>query len=537
MLQIPVGVLADTLGPRLIVTAGAFVAGVGSLLFGMAQAWEIAAIGRTLVGVGVAVTFVSLLKVCANWFPADRFATLNGVTMLAGNLGAVVAGAPLAWLITVVSWRSVFVGLGLTSIAIGALTWAVVRDRPEQSGYAPLVSGPAATSGVRWTGALAQVLANPANWPSVFVNIGVGGSYLAFAGLWVVPYLREVRGLSQTMAAQHASTLVLGVALGSVVIGLLSDRLRNERGVMIAYTFLYAFSWLPWLLHMPLPIWASYGWCLLMGLLVPGFVLTWTIAKETNRPEHAGMAISVVNVGIFLGAGVCSRSGRATRRWTGARGNRRCVGPRNMVARRQRSLRGGMHALRAQECSKPMIERLRTANSIQALTCKTRSGHGPLADISEGRLRRSNGFPLQWHPRVPISPAGRGTIAWWRNCPRCSTAWSSTSNTWAAGPSCPFSWCSAPGRNWTTRSSTHQAADPHQGLGPPCSRCRRPGERNSPTLTGKKMEVPVRKLLLGAELGQVASPDSMPTNPAWTSSPSTPRRFFISDESGHPFID
>jgi sugar phosphate permease len=137
----------------------------------------------------------------------------------------------------------------------------------------------------------------------VFVNIGVGGSYLAFAGLWVVPYLREVRGLSQTVAAQHASTLVLGVALGSLVIGLLSDRLGNRRGVMIAYTFLYAFSWLPWLFHMPLPLWASYGCCLLMGLLVPGFILTWTIAKEANRPEHAGMAISVVNVGIFLGAG------------------------------------------------------------------------------------------------------------------------------------------------------------------------------------------------------------------------------------------
>jgi predicted MFS family arabinose efflux permease len=104
--------------------------------------------------------------------------------------------------------------------------------------------------------------------------------------------------------AQRLRGGVLGVALGSVVIGLLSDRLRNRRDVMIAYTFLYAFSWLPWILHVPLPLWASYGWCLLMGLVVPGFVLTWTIAKEANRPEHAGMAISVVNVGIFLGAGV-----------------------------------------------------------------------------------------------------------------------------------------------------------------------------------------------------------------------------------------
>ena len=52
LLQIPVGVLADTLGPRVIVTGGALVAGAGSLLFGLAPSWEVAAMGRTLVGVG-----------------------------------------------------------------------------------------------------------------------------------------------------------------------------------------------------------------------------------------------------------------------------------------------------------------------------------------------------------------------------------------------------------------------------------------------------------------------------------------------------
>ena len=39
LLQIPVGVLADTLGPRLIVTVGAMLAGAGSMLFGLAPAW------------------------------------------------------------------------------------------------------------------------------------------------------------------------------------------------------------------------------------------------------------------------------------------------------------------------------------------------------------------------------------------------------------------------------------------------------------------------------------------------------------------
>ena len=53
LLQIPVGVLADTLGPRRILTVGSLVAGAGSLAFALAPTWEIAAAGRTLVGVGV----------------------------------------------------------------------------------------------------------------------------------------------------------------------------------------------------------------------------------------------------------------------------------------------------------------------------------------------------------------------------------------------------------------------------------------------------------------------------------------------------
>jgi len=108
LLQIPVGVLADTLGPRRILTAGSTIAAAGSLLFALAPAWEIAAAGRTLVGIGVSVAFIAVLKISAVWFPPERFATLAGVTMFAGNLGAVAAGAPLAWAVSLTSWRVVF---------------------------------------------------------------------------------------------------------------------------------------------------------------------------------------------------------------------------------------------------------------------------------------------------------------------------------------------------------------------------------------------------------------------------------------------
>ena len=304
VLQIPVGVLADTLGPRRILAAGSAIAAAGSLLFALAPVWEVAAVGRTLVGIGVSVAFISILKLSAVWFTPQRFATLAGVTMFAGNLGAVVAGAPLAWIVTLTSWRAVFVALAILSGLLAVATWLRVRDRPEELGYAPVNAAAPAVGEVPWLTAVMGVLANPATWPPFIVNLGVGGSFLAFAGLWAVPYLQQVHGMPRVLAAQHSSLLLLGVAFGSMAIGMISDRLGSRLGVMRAAVVLYTLSWLPWILHVQWPVWASLAWFLLMGLLIPGFTLSWTIAKEANPPQYSGIATSVVNTGIFLGAGI-----------------------------------------------------------------------------------------------------------------------------------------------------------------------------------------------------------------------------------------
>lgn len=306
LLQVPVGVLADTLGPRRLMSYGAAIAAAGSLLFALAPVWEVAAVGRTLVGIGVSVAFISTLKVSAVWFPPQRFATLNGVTMFAGNLGAVVAGAPLAWLVTYTSWRTVFVALALLSAALAIATWMFVRDRPPASGApdASAAAPPPTQPRVKWTTALARVLANPSTWPAFVVNAAVGGSFLAFGGLWAVPWLQQAHGMEHVAAAHHASLLLLGVAVGSVIVGWISDRLGRRQGVLRAFTWAYALTWVPWLVGVDWPMWATLSWFLLMGLLTPGFTLSWTIAKESNPPEHSGIATSVVNVGIFLGTGV-----------------------------------------------------------------------------------------------------------------------------------------------------------------------------------------------------------------------------------------
>ena len=65
VMQVPTGVLNDTLGPRRVLTAGCLVAGAGSILFGAAETVTAALVGRTLAGLGVSVAFVSI-AVCAD---------------------------------------------------------------------------------------------------------------------------------------------------------------------------------------------------------------------------------------------------------------------------------------------------------------------------------------------------------------------------------------------------------------------------------------------------------------------------------------
>ncbi|OIP99512.1 MAG: MFS transporter [Zetaproteobacteria bacterium CG2_30_46_52] len=308
LMQIPTGILADTLGPRRIVAIGGLIAGIGSILFGLADTLTMASIGRLLVGLGVSVTFISLLKLNASWFHDRQFATMTGATILLGNAGSLLAAAPLAWALGFVSWRTVFVAVGVFSIVLGVFSWWLVRNKPGDVGLPSMreLDGKvshAAHDG-HWYDGLLVVLKNRATWPGLFVNMGLAGSLFTFAGLWAVPFLRDCYGMDRAMATEHTTLLLAGFAIGAFFIGTLSDRLGRRKPVMIAGALVYCLCWLPMLANAPMSSLVSYSLFFLMGLSAPSFTLSWSCAKEVNPPALSGMATSVVNVGAFLGTAI-----------------------------------------------------------------------------------------------------------------------------------------------------------------------------------------------------------------------------------------
>jgi predicted MFS family arabinose efflux permease len=294
VMQIPTGVLVDSFGPRRILLGGALIAAAGSFLFASAGSLDAALVGRTLIGLGVSTTFIAILKIIAVEFEERLFASLVGVVMLVGNFGSVLAGTPLSLLAQATGWRGVFMVTGLLSLLIGSACWLLVRDGDS--------SKRARFDRTVVLGGLLSVLKNRHTWPAVGVNFGICGSFFAFAGLWATPFLMATQGISRAVAANHLSLYFAAFAVGCLGLGILSDRLRRRKPVIIACALIYCALWAFWLSGAAVPLPLSYAMFALMGLTTASFSLSWSCVKEVNPPLLSGMSTSVCNMGGFLAA-------------------------------------------------------------------------------------------------------------------------------------------------------------------------------------------------------------------------------------------
>jgi predicted MFS family arabinose efflux permease len=294
-MQIPSGILADTLGPRRLLAGGGLIVAAGAALFALAPSFGVAAGGRMLVAFGSSVAFVACLKLIASWFEARIFATLTGLVVLVGNLSSAAAGGPFAWLLQSFGWREVILALAVASLVVAVASWVFVDELPRPRSV-HLEAG--------WRAGLAGVLGNPATWPIFLANFGIGASFLSFATLWAVPYLVDIHDMTRATAAHHVTVALAVFAVGGLVVGAVSDRVRRRKVFYVGGAAVLLAAWGPFLAGRALDGPASYVLFGAMGVATAGMTLSWACSKEVNAPQYAGIATGVVNMAIFLGPAV-----------------------------------------------------------------------------------------------------------------------------------------------------------------------------------------------------------------------------------------
>lgn len=307
MMQIPAGILADSFGPRRTIALGSVISGVGSILFGIAPVMIYAYLGRFLVGLGVSIIFIPILKLCTEWFEGKRFAAMSGLTLLVGNSGALLASTPLAMMANRLGWRMAFLLIGGVGLASALLCLLFVRDSPARVDLPP-PEGATGGSGVSTFGevvrGLQAVMANPRSWPPFMAFLGIYGTLMALQGAWGGTYLMQHFGMTRIEAANGILPIALGMIVGSPTIGYISDKLRRRKLPFMTAGILYLGIWVLlrfWPGGKPSSALLPFLF-FVMGLSASGFILSWAMGKEINPPSLSGSAMGFTNMGGFLGA-------------------------------------------------------------------------------------------------------------------------------------------------------------------------------------------------------------------------------------------
>ncbi len=233
--QLPVGVILDRLGARIVLGAGVFVWSVAQLFGGFVGSYSQFLAARIALGIGEAPTFPAGAKVIAEWFNTRERGLPTGVFLSSPTLSPMIAPPILTALMLTFGWRNMFILMGLAGIVLSIIWYAVIRDRkdvaltPEENSYFDDGIEPGASrrkfNVEEWLGLFKQ----GTTWGIIFGFIGV--IYMVWLYLtWLPVYLEEERHLSTQSVGWIASIPYLFGTLGSLFCGFLADHLLR-RGV------------------------------------------------------------------------------------------------------------------------------------------------------------------------------------------------------------------------------------------------------------------------------------------------------------------
>ena len=290
LIQLPLGSALDRYGPRWVTPSLMLATVFGCLLFANAQSFATLALGRSLIGLGMAGVLMGALKAFGQWFPRNRVATISGLLVGLGACGGLVAATPLAWLSDLAGWRPIFTWAAPVTLcsALSIMLWT--RNTP------PGETWQAASAG----GGLRDILADLRFWRIAPLNFFMLGTTLAVQGLWGGPYLVDVLGLSKITAGNVLLTMGVGVVLGYFTCGWLADRFGTQRVIIIGMLVFLA-SQTSFLLPAEFPLALRYISYMALGFTGSFNIVLLAQSRALFPPQMSGRAVTGVNLFGFAG--------------------------------------------------------------------------------------------------------------------------------------------------------------------------------------------------------------------------------------------
>lgn len=258
------GILASRFGPRLVVGAGSVLASAGMMLTGLSNGMVTASGARLLTGLGAGMVLVPSVALMSAWFDIRRRGMASGVVSSGSSLALVITGPVVPRIIEAGGadgWRVAWYFFAVLTVAVGVVTFAVMRNRPDRSLTAPVMTGSiwtAETASTRaatpedaalasalraWAPSGAARLARPAldlglvvrsryAWHMGLVYFMFGFAYMVYFTFFQKRLIADL-----DLSGNTAGNLFLLVGVASIACGFLwgsiSDRIGRGRAIAI----------------------------------------------------------------------------------------------------------------------------------------------------------------------------------------------------------------------------------------------------------------------------------------------------------------
>ncbi len=295
--QVPAGLLLDRFGSKVLIVSGAALMACGQLALAFTESLPVAIAARAVVGLGDAVTFISVLRLVPHWFAPRRVPLVTQLTGICGQLGQVLSAVPFLAVLSGSGWSTAYASaaaLGVLSIVFVLL---VVKNTPDGSAVT------AEAMSVRETlASVKTVWLRPGTRLGFFTHMGTQFSVTVFALMWGVPYLTEAQGVSSVVAGTLLTLSVVAAISSGVLVGILTGRHPHRRSWMVLA--IIGSNALVWTVVLALPGRAPL-WLLIVLVVVisvggPGSMVGFDFARTFNPSATLGTAQGMVNMGGFI---------------------------------------------------------------------------------------------------------------------------------------------------------------------------------------------------------------------------------------------
>jgi sugar phosphate permease len=274
----PAGIFASKYGGRSIINISMIIICISMILVGTSSTFILLLSLVTLMGAGIAGSYIPFIGLISAWFPPKRYGMAMGIMFSGTGIGVIILGHFIPFLITSyknLAWRYSWILLGIFTMLVAIISLSLLRNSPEDLRTNDFDSKNRDLSKneiieTPKLGTLSKIYSDATFRMITIVYFLFGFSYSAFITYFVSYLIAELRLPEELAGNIWASFGILCIGSG-IFWGFISDRLGRRLTLVITNVIIAIAVFLPIFLHDIPYLYLSailFGWTLLGFIIV-----------------------------------------------------------------------------------------------------------------------------------------------------------------------------------------------------------------------------------------------------------------------------